>query len=489
MGAAPALADPCPSDPYAAADMNVYDDYAGEAVYQWNQALREAVKASTGANASPTRVSRLAAIMNIGLFDVYNSVYWSRLEDLSTGTPTTEDCGWAGYSGVFSLPPETKVDIVAGNVARDLMKYFMPEKEFFWETAFVEIVGVPFEPEVQYGQEIVDAVIALRDYDGSGNSFTYAPTTGLPGEWRRSPTVSTEAPCNAGVTPHWGSVTPFAISSTSSVRQSKPNSAASISAFLPTTRYADDVNEVKDWGGKTSAYRDSDQEEMAWFWANDLDGTYKPPGQLLDHTEIVAKTQPAAITSGDPEDFATEWSQQGVRVARLFAEISIAMADAGISAWDHKYDAGFSLWRPIDAIQQADTDSNAGTTEDIYWEPLSADRNGDQFSPCFPAWISGHATFGGVWGQTMVNEFTGTDHTDPFPLELTTNDPEAVGVTREVDSFIEAAEENALSRIFLGVHYRIDAEGGLAVGYDVADQVSANVLTWGLSCPNWSCVQ
>jgi hypothetical protein len=153
LGAAPAQADdPCPSDPYTAASMNYYDDTPEEAVYDWNQALREAVQTSTGANASPTRVSRLAAIMNIGIFDAYNSIYWSRLEDLATGTPTTEECGWAGYSGIVSLPPESKADIVAGVVARDLMIHFMPEKEFFWESKFVDIVGVPFEPEVQYGE-------------------------------------------------------------------------------------------------------------------------------------------------------------------------------------------------------------------------------------------------------------------------------------------------------------------------------------------------
>ncbi len=489
LGAAPAQADdPCPSDPYEAASMSAYDDTPQEAVYNWNQALREAIQTSTGANASPTRVSRLAAIMNIGIFDVYNSIYWSRLEDLATGSPTTEQCGWAGYSGIFPLPPDTRADIVAGVVARDLMIHFMPEKEFFWESKFVEIVGVPFEPEVQWGEPFVDAVIALRTDDGSEDAFTYAPTTGAAGQWRLSPTASTQAPCTGGVTPHWGGVAPFGISSVSSVRQSRPDGVASISAFLPTAHYATDVNEVKDWGGEISANRTADQEEMAWFWANDLDGTYKPPGQLLEHTEIVAKTQPAAILTGDPEDFATEWSQQGIRVARLFAETSIAMADAAISAWDHKYLASFSLWRPIDAIRQADTDGNGSTTKDAAWEPLSADESGNQFSPCFPAWVSGHATFGGAWGKTMQNEFAGTTHTDPFPLELTTDDPNAVAVTREVDTFIEAAEENALSRIFLGVHYRIDAEGGLAAGYEVADEVTGNVLTWGLPCPGWSCV-
>lgn len=259
------------------------------------------------------------------------------------------------------------------------------------------------------------------------------------------------------------------------------------------------MDEVQKLGRATGSTRLPDQEQAAWFWANDLDGTYKPPGQLIEHTRLVAETQPSAQSTGDPGDFATAWSQQGLRVARLFSEVSLAMGDAAIAAWDQKYRTPIDLWRPYHAVREAGTDNNPDTHADVSWEPLSADRNDDPFSPCFPAWVSGHATFGGAWGQMMVEEFSGADATDPFPLTLTTQDPHSqtgvdgngdpIFVEREFDSFLDAAEENARSRIYLGVHYRVDMDDGLATGYAVAENVADNFLRWNKTCPNWSCVE
>jgi hypothetical protein len=118
--------------------------------------------------------------------------------------------------------------------------------------------------------------------------------------------------------------------------------------------------------------------------------------------------------------------------------------------------------------------------QDATWTPLGP-------TPCFPAWVSGHATFAGTWGQTMENEFTGVDANDPFPLELGTDDPNAANVTREFDTFDEAAEENAFSRILLGVHWRVDGVDGLATGRSVANHVTANALRFNHSCPSWNC--
>jgi hypothetical protein len=127
---------------------------------------------------------------------------------------------------------------------------------------------------------------------------------------------------------------------------------------------------------------------------------------------------------------------------------------------------------------------------DTGWKPLSAGTDNESFSPCFPSWVSGHATFGGTWGQTMNNEFRHADFSDPFPLTLTSEDPHAIGLgatSRQFYSFDEASEENAISRIFLGVHYRFDAEDGLATGREVADQVASTKFRWNKTCLNWSC--
>ena len=45
--------------------------------------------------------------------------------------------------------------------------------------------------------------------------------------------------------------------------------------------------------------------------------------------------------------------------ARTMALVNLASADAGIAAWDAKYEHDF--WRPIEAIRRADEDGNEAT--------------------------------------------------------------------------------------------------------------------------------
>jgi vanadium chloroperoxidase len=104
--------------------------------------------------------------------------------------------------------------------------------------------------------------------------------------------------------------------------------------------------------------------------------------------------------------------------ARLFALINVAMADAGISAWYHKYT--FQFWRPVLGIREYDDSFwNGGTAVshglhprcDPWWLPLGAPRTNEpgrrSFTPPFPAYPSGHATFGAAAFE-MVRRFFGT---------------------------------------------------------------------------------
>jgi len=54
--------------------------------------------------------------------------------------------------------------------------------------------------------------------------------------------------------------------------------------------------------------------------------------------------------------------------------------------------------------------------------------------------------------------------------------PEFIGTPRAFNSFYEMAEENAESRIPLGVHYRMDCEQGVNLGYRCGRRV--NQLPW-----------
>jgi hypothetical protein len=156
------------------------------------------------------------------------------------------------------------------------------------------------------------------------------------------------------------------------------------------------------------------------------------------------------------------------------ALINTALADAGIACWESKY--LYAFWRPITAIRAA-VDPN--------WTPLGApasNSSGPNFTPPFPAYPSGHATFGGSVFQVLRN-FYGTDR-----IAFSFVSDEFNGVTRDnkgnvrprvgrrFSSLSEAEEENGQGRIYLGIHWAFDKTEGIAHGRTVGNYVFDNAF-------------
>jgi membrane-associated phospholipid phosphatase len=160
-----------------------------------------------------------------------------------------------------------------------------------------------------------------------------------------------------------------------------------------------------------------------------------------------------------------------LETARTFALLNIAMADAGIASWDAKYH--YDLWRPIDAIRQADQDGNAGTLGDTSWIPLLK-------TPPFPTYTSGHSTFSGAASAVLTSlygdDFAFDSQSDGhLAAEQRPLDPSQI-VTRHFASFNQAAEEAGLSRIYGGIHFHFDDTAGRGLGNQVGTAVMARLL-------------
>lgn len=131
-------------------------------------------------------------------------------------------------------------------------------------------------------------------------------------------------------------------------------------------------------------------------------------------------------------------------------------------------------------------DGNPWTTGDVNWRPLGApSTNSDapNFTPPFPAYTSGHATFGAALFQTLTNfygadniVFTFTsDELNGINKENSTGAPRSLS-PRSFTSFSQASEENGQSRIYLGIHWSFDKTEGIKQGNAIADWVFNNYL-------------
>jgi hypothetical protein len=266
------------------------------------------------------------------------------------------------------------------------------------------------------------------------------------------------------LTPAWGNVTTFGIPSTAAIPT--PTVPA-----LTSDEYTQAFNQVKALGEDTSTVRTTDQTEIGIYWGYDVArGLGDPPRIYNQIARVIAEQQ--GNTVGDN--------------ARMFALINMAMADAGIQCWGVKYRDDF--WRPIVGIRRANEGGNPDTVAQADWAPRTNPLPGEiNFTPPFPAYTSGHATFGGAAFKTMADFYQTDDMT--FSISFDFISDEFNGVSRDVQqaipdlvmnyvrdirprhygSFSQAAAENAASRIFLGIHWRFDAIEGVSAGDRIAD--------------------
>lgn len=392
------------------------DQDNSDVVLDWNATLLNAIYTDKTA---PPVASRNMAIAQTAVFDAINSI---------TGT-------YKNYHFTGTAPTIVSAEAAAASAAYTVLVNLYPNQKTFFDTALTASLAKITDGEaettgVTFGQTVANDILTLRSTDGFNTTVNYTPGTN-PGDWQPTPPANASA-----LLPQWGQVTPFGLTSGSQFRPAGE-------PVLTSDQYTTDFNQVKDLGSINSTTRTADQTEVAKFWA-DGSGTFTPPG----HWNQIA--QNAAATKGNSL----------VDNARLFALLDISLADAGIAAWDAKYTENF--WRPITAIQKADTDGNPNTTADPNWKPLIT-------TPPFPSYISGHSTFSGAAAKVLTT-ILGDN------VSFSVNSLGTPGVDRTFTNFNAAANEAGISRIYGGIHFNSDNVDGLATGKLVGNYVLQNLL-------------
>jgi hypothetical protein len=142
-----------------------------------------------------------------------------------------------------------------------------------------------------------------------------------------------------------------------------------------------------------------------------------------------------------------------MKTVETYARVSISLADAFIVCWDEK-------WRSI--LIRPETVINEYVDED--WVPFLQ-------TPPFPEYTSGHSVISTAAAYTLTDLLG-----EKFHFADTTEKEYGLTV-REFDSFIEASQEAAISRLYGGIHYMPAIKNGVAQGQKVGNYIIENLAT------------
>jgi membrane-associated phospholipid phosphatase len=388
---------------------------SGKPVIDWNQNLLSIVN-TPGAQPANIQPTWSFAVLHAAIYDAVNSI----------------DRAPAPYAISGRAPRGSSETAAADAAAHTALVGLYPAQQGALDAEYTAELsqvadGAARQAGVRVGEQVARGLLAIRSGDGSNvTAPPFVPGTN-PGNYRPTP-PNLAAPVFSA----WGTVAPFVLDRGDQFRPSPPPA-------LTSPEYASALNQVQSLGSATSTTRTADQTVIGTFWA--------PP--IQNFWNQIAQT----AASSNHADLPT--------AARLFATLNLSIADSTIALYDAKYT--YQLWRPVTAIRLADSDGNSQTSGDPNWLPLAGN------TPPDPSYPGAHSTISAAAAEVLAR-FYG-DH-----QRFSITSPALPGITRSFTSFSAAAQEAGLSRIYAGVHTRLDHQAGLGLGRNVARFVLHNEL-------------
>jgi hypothetical protein len=298
----------------------------------------------------------------------------------------------------------------------ELLKYFIEGKILSQRDA---------SKQIEYAEEITKQIIAYAKTDGYGKLSTYRRYTPSKDEGRWYPTPPEYM---SPVEPKWETIRSFFLDS---ANQFSPEPPATFSKDTTSSFYQqmkEVYNVVKDLS--------EDQMAIASFWdCNPFAVSYSghmaiglkkisPGGHWMGITGIACKK---ANTSLDSAIF-------------IHTTVALTLHDAFISCWKEKYLS--DRIRPETAINKL---------VDPSWRPILQ-------TPPFPEYTSGHSVVSAS-AATVLTFLLGDNFSFVDTSEIYFGLPE-----RKFNSFFEASNEAAISRLYGGIHFRDACEQGVSQG-------------------------
>jgi hypothetical protein len=417
---------------FKSANNGMIKSYENAVVLKWDEALSLAVDNKM----PPASESRIYAMVTLAMHDALNNVV-PRYETYAL------DNSGVDAKDVSKKNIQLIADAAVAQAAHDVLVVLAPGSAASANSLLTECLAQIEESEfkargIQTGKDAALSVLADRQNDPPLTFVTYPQGT-LPGEYRSTmPYAAANPPVwpvNSAYAPGMGAFRPFGIENSDQFRAGPPYP-------LDSPEYTADYDEVKRLGGNTSTERTQEQAEMGLFFLDNVSNSLNRVARIM----------------------AVQEELDGWETARLLALIQMTQFDALLSSFEGKYH--YNRWRPITAIRSGDDDGNTDTAGDLAWSILQAARA----TPPTPTYPSTHAETSGA-GAEIFKLFFKKDN-KPFTIgSYSLPDAE-----RSFASFSQFASECAVSRIYIGYHFRNDIVQGGNKGRELAEYVFANNL-------------
>ena len=303
-------------------------------------------------------------------------------------------------------------------------------EEGFDETFKSTVGSAQFARSKEYGEAVADAVWDWSKTDPFGHEAYliarpdgYTPPNG-PGLWQPTPPGF-----EAALFPYWGNARTLALA-----EQDKLSQEPLTFSEQPSSQFYVQALEVTN----TVNNLEFNDQWMVEFWnGNEPALTFSPAARWLSVANQVIEKEGATLETA----------------LYTYAKLSIALNDAGIACRHSKYT--YNVERPVSYIQRV---------FDADWQPYLSN------TPSCPSYPSGHAAYGAAAAEVLSHIFG-------YNYAMTDNSYEGrtdlLGMPRSFDTFYQMAEENAQSRLYGGMCFRMDIEEGLRLGYKVGRKVNA----------------
>ena len=300
------------------------------------------------------------------------------------------------------------------------------EKEEVFEA--YEKMGVPkdvFDRSIAYGEEVGKHIITWSKGDNYAQTRS-APKFSIdltnPARWVPTPPQYAD-----GLEPHWSSVRSYTLDSARQFLAPPPIPYSE----KPGSDFYKAAMEVYEISKKNT----DEERAIALNW-DDNPFQVTVSGHLMIG---VKKISPGAHWMNIASTACKKANTSFPQTAEIIMRTGCAIHDAFISCWDTKY--YYNLVRPETYLNRL---------VDAEWRPYIE-------TPPFPEYTSGHATVSAAAATALTTclgeSFDFTDSTEViFQLPA-----------RSYHSFMEAADQSAMSRLYAGIHYRMaNVQGGLA---------------------------